>query len=504
MKLSTLLEQFSELELGSEFPKEKLEKVNISYIRTDSRKVQDADIFCIPDSLGEAGLKYAFESKAKVILLRKWSSEPKIPGKIILYTPADAEAYSGKIASFLLGDPSKKIKVIGVTGTNGKTSLTHILYSLGQACGKSCGLIGTVGVKFGGKFLDTGYTTPDGPQLQEILKQMADSDIEYVFMEASSHGLKLGRTGGVDFSAGIFTNLTQDHLDFHLSMQDYLESKAILFSSMERNSNAFAVIDSESPGGGEMRSLISASLPKLRTISIGRDPKSLQIEGIEFSLQGTKYRIALDSKFASSAEIHTNLLGRFNVRNTALAFLTALELGWDKETSIKALRNIPQIPGRFEIYYSPDKSRMAVVDYAHTPDALENILLSVRDSKPTELITLFGCGGDRDRTKRPKMAKIAEQLSDKVILTSDNPRTEDPDRILDEIEKGFSQDYKPILRERDRSVAIQSGIAILPAGGCLLVAGKGHENYQIIGREKRHFDDGEEIQKAWRFSATSR
>ncbi|WP_276329218.1 Mur ligase family protein, partial [Leptospira adleri] len=199
----------------------------------------------------------------------------------------------------------------------------------------------------------------------------------------------------------------------------------------------------------------------------------------------------------ASRSIHTNLLGSFNVRNTALAWITGIGIGLDPQKMLSSLERIPQIPGRFQIVYSKDRSRMAVVDYAHTPDALENIIRSVRDSKPKRLITLFGCGGDRDRSKRPKMARIAEELSDQVILTSDNPRTEEAESILDEIQSGFSKGFRPLLREADRAKAIAEGVAVLPEGGCLLVAGKGHEEYQIIGKEKRHFSDVEQVQKAF-------
>ncbi|EQA38765.1 UDP-N-acetylmuramoyl-L-alanyl-D-glutamate--2,6-diaminopimelate ligase [Leptospira inadai serovar Lyme str. 10] len=501
MKLSALLEAFPGIKvLSPSFDGAE----EVAFVRTDSRQLSSRDLFCVPNSLGAKGIEYATESIGRFLLFQDGTRIPDLPSKIILTSPQDPEKYAGKIASLLLGNPSASLKVIGITGTNGKTSLTYILASLGQAVGANCGIIGTVGVRFQGKKKDTGYTTPDACSLQLILREMSDAGIEYVFMEASSHGLKLDRTDGVRFFAGVFTNLTQDHLDFHPNMEDYLRSKSLLFQSMKSEPNAFGVLDLSSPGGLEMHDLIRKLCPELKLFVIEDGSGELKISNEEFSLQGTEYDFEIPSRWGGRARIHTNLLGGFNIRNTALALTTAFGLGWPRNSLLEALRSIPQIPGRFQLYYSPDRSRMAVVDYAHTPDALENILKSVRESKPKELIVLFGCGGDRDRAKRPQMARIAERLADKVILTSDNPRTENPEAILDEIQSGFSPGFAPFLREADRAVAIRRGISVLEEGGCLLVAGKGHEDYQIIGKEKRHFDDGEEIQKAWLFTESGR
>lgn len=494
MKLSDLLNLFPNIQLISgSFTSDE----TFDFVRTDSRKLNPNDLFCLPDSSGDKGAEYAKAAPSKYILIGSKLKIPKLENKIVLKVDSDPESLAGPIASVILGDPSSRLKVIGVTGTNGKTSLTHILAYLGESQGKSCGIIGTTGVKFKGILSDTGYTTPDPSSLQSILKEMYDAGVEYVFMEASSHGLKLGRTNGVHFKVGVFSNLTQDHLDFHPNMEDYRNSKALLFSSLALNPETFGVIDSDAPGGREFKSVVEANSPDLKIFSLGRSSGEFEIHSEAFSLEKTSYQIRLSDDWGGDTEVNTNLLGGFNVRNTALAFVTALGLGWEKKSILSALESIPQIPGRFQIYYSKDRSRMAVVDYAHTPDALENILRSIRKSKPKELIALFGCGGDRDKTKRPKMAKIAQELADKVILTSDNPRTENPESILDDIQAGFSAGYSPMIREADRAKAILYGISHLKEGGCLLVAGKGHEDYQIIGKDKRHFDDGEEIRKAF-------
>lgn len=494
MKLTQLLHEFPELKLRS-VPKEKSsEGIELGYIQSDSRKTKLEDIFCVSDSLNSKKEEYISNTKASVILIRNSSSIVIPDSKIVLETEIDPEQLQGRIASFLLGHPSKELEIVAVTGTNGKTSLTNILFALAKEQGRNCGLIGTIGVKFGDRLIDTGYTTPDASSLNLILKEMKEQGVDTVFMEASSHGLKLGRMNGISLKAGVFTNLTQDHLDFHPNMEDYFESKFRLFEILDSFPSSFAVLDYISPGGKELLEKIQSRLPSLQASALDGPRGEWKVEGPSLNLQGTSYTL---TEGGHSHLIHTNLLGSFNVRNTALAWITGIRLGLDPQKMSSSLERVPQIPGRFQIVYSKDRSRMAVVDYAHTPDALENIIRSVRDSKPKRLITLFGCGGDRDRTKRPKMARIAEELSDQVILTSDNPRTEEPESILDEIQTGFSKGFVPLLREVDRAKAIAEGVAVLPEGGCLLVAGKGHEEYQIIGKEKRHFSDVEQVQKAF-------
>ncbi|WP_061250043.1 UDP-N-acetylmuramoyl-L-alanyl-D-glutamate--2,6-diaminopimelate ligase [Leptospira alstonii] len=495
MKLTGLLREFPELKLRT-FPSGKNpDSIEIGYIESDSRKTKEEDVFCVADSIGSNKKEFISSTKSSVILLRAGSSVSIDSSKFVLESEEDPEQLQGKIASFLLGHPSRDLEIVAVTGTNGKTSLTNILFALAKDQGRTCGLIGTIGVKFGDRLIDTGYTTPDASSLNLILKQMKDEGVNTVFMEASSHGLKLGRMNGISLKAGVFTNLTQDHLDFHPDMEDYLESKFRLFEILDVSKSPFAVLDYASPGGSEVYRKIGNELPKLSVSALDGIAEEWKVGDLSLDLQGTSY--SLKSPGGITSNVKTNLLGSFNVRNTALAFLTGIALGLDPEKMLSSLEKIPQIPGRFQIVYSKDRSRMAVVDYAHTPDALENIIRSVRDSRPKRLITLFGCGGDRDRTKRPKMARIAEELSDQVILTSDNPRTEKPEAILDEIQTGFSPGFIPLLREVDRARAIATGVSVLPEGGCLLVAGKGHEEVQIVGKEKRHFSDVEEVQKAF-------
>lgn len=475
MKLTNLLHEFPELKLGSLPSGKNPDSVPIEYIQSDSRRANEYDIFCVSDSIGLKKEEFIANTKASVILLRRDTENSnslnensptsfKIPSsKIVLKCEEDPEQLQGRIASFLLGHPSKTLEIVAVTGTNGKTSLTNILFALAKDQGKICGLIGTIGVKFGDRSIDTGYTTPDASSLNLILKQMKDEGVTTVFMEASSHGLKLGRIGGISLKAGVFTNLTQDHLDFHSDMEDYFESKFRLFEILDVSKSPFAVLDYSSPGGNELHRKIRNKLPDLPIKALDGIGGEYKVSDPFLTLQGTSYVLSLSGN--RSQTISTNLLGSFNVRNTALAFLTGLGLGLDQTRMLSSLKEIPQIPGRFQIVYSKDRSRMAVVDYAHTPDALENIIRSVRNSRPKRLITLFGCGGDRDKTKRPKMARIAEELSDQVILTSDNPRSENRKPFWTRSNPGFLPGLLHFLREVDRARAISEGVGILPEGG---------------------------------------
>lgn len=477
----------------------------VAYIWADSRKIQTNDIFVISDQLYDlVYIESAIEKGANTCLITKeskWIEELKIKFRNILISEESATLKQGYIASFLLDHPSKKLEVIAVTGTNGKTSLTHILNHFASSLGYSSGVIGTIYTKFKDKIIDTGYTTPDSSSLQMLLKQMHDDGVKFVFMEASSHGLKLGRTNGVHLRAALFSNLTQDHLDFHQSMDDYLKSKFRIFTLLDESekNNKFGILSVDSPGGIEMERLIFEKkittpifyLGKNRDFEVGKP--NLKIEGTSFIFSIN----LLKSTFSRMLRIYTNLLGGFNVFNLSLAIACWIKIDIETIKITSLCEAIPRIPGRFDIYPNLDRDRIAIVDYAHTPDALMNILKSARELNPSELICLFGCGGDRDKSKRPDMATIAEQNSDYVIITSDNPRTEDPNSILDDITKGFSNPEK-VYRQVDRKSAIEFAIHKLKSGGILAVCGKGHENVQIIGKEKFHFDDGEEVEKAWK------
>lgn len=501
MKVTEILKKIPEIKLikgdGSK---------DIGYVLADSRKVSTQDIFVLPQDNQETLTSYlqmAKEKGCQVILVSK--RHLKLEGLNSFETILEAEEplgdIHGKLASLLSGYPSKKLKIVGITGTNGKTSLTFILFHIARKLGKKAALIGTVQIQILDQILESGYTTPDASSLNLLLKQMVEEGVEYVFMEMSSHGLKLGRVAGLEITCAGFTNLTQDHLDFHETMEDYFESKYKIFQLLEASTvkNKFGLVAGDVSYGDKMIQKIRDSKLKSPIYILGKSGE-FHYSNTKLSLLGSEYRFHKKEKnlpFIEVRSVRTNLLGNFNVFNTAFALSIAYELGFPWEEVVAALESIPTVPGRFHVVPYPDRSRIAVVDYAHTPDALENILKSCVEIRPKQLICLFGCGGDRDRTKRPQMAKIAETHADFVILTSDNPRTENPDLILDEIEAGFSRGFKRYEKITDRRIAIKRAVSLLEKEGILVVAGKGHETYQIIGKEKTKFVDFEEIEKAF-------
>lgn len=501
MKLSEILKKIPEIKLVTGDPNKE-----VQYVWADSRKVTNSDGFVLPEGkpeVLESYLKMANELGCQIVFVSKRQLKLKALElfPIILESEEPIGDIHGKLASLLAGYPSKKLKIIGITGTNGKTSLTFILFHIARKLGKKAALIGTVQIQIFDRILESGYTTPDASSLNLLLKEMLDEGVEYVFMEMSSHGLKLGRVAGIEITCAGFTNLTQDHLDFHETMEDYFESKFKIFQLLEQSSvkNKFGLVAGDVSFGEQMIQKIRDTKMKTPIYILGKSGE-FHYSNTKLSLLGSEYRFHKKEKnlpFIEVRSVKTNLLGNFNVFNTAFALSIAYELGFPWEEVVSAIAEIPTVPGRFHVVPYPDRSRIAVVDYAHTPDALENILKSCVEIRPKQLICLFGCGGDRDRTKRPQMAKIAESFSDFVILTSDNPRTESPESILDEIEAGFSRGFKRYEKITDRRVAIDRAVSLLDKNGILVVAGKGHETYQIIGKEKTKFVDFEEIEKAF-------
>ncbi len=502
MLLKNLITEVKNLKLNS-----KNLETEILYIWSDTRKLSENDIFIVYDSFGEKTKEYielALEKNCKTILISKnnpWFSFSK-KFKNVIFTNKDAMYFHGEIASVLKGNPSEKLKIIAITGTNGKTSMTYILNDIFTFEGKNTGIIGTIQTKYGNKSIQTGFTTPDPSVLHEILADMLEDKIEFVFMEASSHGLKLGRLNGLEIDVAVFTNLTRDHLDFHKTMNDYLKSKFMLFQLLEKSSksNKFSVISSDSEGSNKMLSLIKKKKFSYPVYEFGKKKKyegKLQ----KLSISETYFEFIEDNNVH---ELQTNLLGNFNYINVSLAIVVARNFGIDFEHLKLNIDSLNPVNGRFQIIQSAKKNRIGIVDYAHTPDALENILQSIKEIPHSKLITVFGCGGDRDKTKRPLMAKIAAKYSDRVIITSDNPRTEEPESILYDIEKGFPKNYENFLKITNRKQAIKKGIEILPDDGILLVAGKGHETVQIIGNKKENFSDANELQQAFSYDELSR
>ncbi len=504
MKLAEITKKFPEIKLRKGDP-----NFEVSYIWADTRQIKNDDIFVLPEGQNEryaTFIETLTKQGVKTILIQV--GQIKIPGIESFENILETEHYlgdtHGKLAHCLAGSPSKKLKVVGVTGTNGKTSLTFILFHIASKLGKKCGLVGTVQIRLDDQIRETGYTTPDASSLNLLLKEMLQKEIEYVFVEMSSHGLKLGRTSGLEVQAVAFTNISRDHMDFHESMEDYLNSKFKIFQLLEQSSlkNKFGIVASDVIGGDKMMEKLKEARFSSPIFVLGSSGE-FNFSHTKLTILGSEFRLHKKEKnlpFIQVRKVSTNLLGNFNVFNVSLAAFVALELGFVWDDILKTIEFIPTVPGRFQVVKSPDLSRIGVIDYAHTPDALENILKSCMEISSKQIICLFGCGGDRDRTKRPIMGKIAEEYSDYVILTSDNPRTENPRTILEEIESGFSRGFKRFETILDRREAIKRGVGLLEKDGILVVAGKGHETYQIIGKEKFDFLDFEEVEKAFQIN----
>jgi UDP-N-acetylmuramoyl-L-alanyl-D-glutamate--2,6-diaminopimelate ligase len=385
------------------------------------------------------------------------------------------------------GHPAKKIKIAGITGTNGKTTITYLLKSIFESAGKKAGIIGTTGIFDGEEFIEATHTTPESLEIADILDKMTRNGVEFAAMEVSSHALHQGRVHGIDFEAGIFTNLTRDHLDYHATMENYASAKRILFENLSRNSTA--VINFDDRYGRLMAEAIEA-----KVIKCGRGSSNdMIIESEKYYTDRTEFTLKTSGK---SLEISTKLIGRFNVENASLAAAAALSLKIPEESVIAGLASTSGAPGRMQRI--PLKNgAVGVVDYAHTPDALEKALMACRnileENQSGRLICIFGCGGDRDPGKRPLMGEIASRISDYSIITNDNPRTENPANIISGILDGFSGEEKTICPERHDAIA--AAYELSERGDIILLAGKGHETYQLIGKEKLHFDDAAEMRK---------
>lgn len=397
------------------------------------------------------------------------------------------------LADAFYQSPSKDINLIGITGTNGKTTITHLIQRIFEYHEKRCALIGTLGYKLNSKdfYREAKHTTPQAPELQRLLHQIKfENHIDNVAMEVSSHALEQRRVGNCCFKGAVLTNLTQDHLDYHITMDNYFEAKAILFKNLPEN--GFAVINKDDKYAERFIEIIPKNV-KILTYGI-KNSADFVAENIEFTTDGARFNLRFKDK-TFNVKLHMN--GMFSVYNVLGALTTAYTQGFDIETSIKSLEDVKGVAGRFEVVH---KNPIVIVDYAHTPDGLENVLKAGREIIPTggDLICLFGCGGDRDATKRPKMGAIAEKYADKVIVTSDNPRSESPDQIISDIMTGFdSVNSDKITVESDRGKAIKLLKTICKENDVVIIAGKGHEDYQILKDKTIHFDDREEAKKVF-------
>ena len=482
MRLGNLIKELEVVELVniSDYDEE------IKGISYNSKKVKKNDIFVCLTGEHVDGHEYAEEAYEKGAILcvveRRLSTDAP---QIVVESTAKTIA---QISNIFHAEPSKKLNIIGVTGTNGKTTVTHLIQHLFETFGQKCALIGTLGHKFSNDspYLDAKHTTPQAPELQDLLHEINEKTIDNVVMEVSSHSLVQHRVSYVDFNGAILTNLTQDHLDFHITMENYYKAKAILFANLVAGD--FAIINADDEYADKFIEVLSPTVDKY-TYGI-KNQADIMAKDISFSEKGASFTCIIKGK-----EYKTNLImnGVFSVYNVLAAISAAVAIGFDIEKSLEALSKISGVAGRFEII---SNKPMVIVDYAHTPDGLENVLKAAREITPEngELICLFGCGGDRDATKRPKMGAIAENLADKIIVTSDNPRSENPQQIITDILAGFKSTSNVIV-EPDRELAIREAYKISKENDIVLIAGKGHEDYQILATETIHFDDREKVRE---------
>ena len=457
------------------------EEVEISGVNIDSRKVKQGDMFIAMRGTqvdGHQFIEKALEAGASAILCET------IPGtldpSVAYISVPDVSKIVGKVATTFYGNPTQRMRLVGVTGTNGKTTIATLLYRLFREFGHKCGLISTVCNYVDETPYPSTHTTPDPITLNELLGKMADAGCEYAFMEVSSHALAQGRVGDLEFAGGIFTNLTRDHIDFHETMDNYLKAKKSFFDNLSRD--AFAITNIDDKNGPVMVQNTRADIKRysVRTMA---------------EYKGRINEIHLDGMLLNfnNREFSTLLTGRFNASNLLAIFATAVELGKEPDEVLRLLSSLKPVSGRFETVHSP-QGFSAIVDYAHTPDAIKNVLSTVNDvlHGRGNVITVVGAGGNRDKGKRPIMAQEAVKSSNRVIITSDNPRFEEPQDIINDMLAGLTpEQQKNVIAITDRREAIKTACALAQKGDVIVVAGKGHENYQEIKGVKHHFDDKE-------------
>lgn len=481
MKVQDLIENIAFVELIGSADKE------INKIEFDSRKVEAGSVFVAQRGVHVDGHKYipkAIDLGAAVIVCEELPQE--LPAGVTFIKVKDSNQVLGELAAAFYDFPSKKMKVVGITGTNGKTSIATLLHKLFRTQGYSVGLISTISYNINERHETASHTTPNALKIQELLAEMVEAGCEFCFMEVSSHAIHQKRIEGIDFAGGVFTNITHDHLDYHKTFAEYIKAKKCFFDSL--SANAFAITNIDDKNG-----LVMLQNTKARKLSYSnRAMADFRCKVIENHFDGMLLNI-------DGQETWTRFVGLFNASNLLAVYATALQLGQEKQEVLAILSNLQPVQGRFETIRSLD-GKFAIVDYAHTPDALKNVLKAISEirTRNEQVITVVGAGGDRDKTKRPEMAKEALLASDKVILTSDNPRTENPADILKDMEAGVEAQYKnKVVTIESRRDAIKTAAMLAQTGDIILIAGKGHEDYQEINGVKHHFDDKEEIKKCF-------
>lgn len=453
----------------------------INEIQIDSRKVSEGSLFIAIKGVNSDGHQFinkAIEQGAIAVICEDLPSQ--LYNSTIIQVNDSAEA-AGLIAHNFYDQPTTKLKLIGVTGTNGKTTIATLLYKLFSCLSYKCGLISTVQNIIKDRIIPSTHTTPDPINLNYLLKLMVDSGCEYAFMEVSSHAIHQKRIGGLEFTGALFSNITHDHLDYHKTFDEYIKAKKAFFDGL--TSSAFAITNLDDKRGMVM---LQNTAAKKYTYSL-KSPSDFKGKILENSLTGLFMTV-------NDLEVHFRLIGEFNAYNLLAVYGAAVCIGENKEDVLQCLSSLTGAEGRFDYIISPNESIIGIIDYAHTPDALINVLSTIKKLKKgtEQLITVVGCGGDRDKKKRPIMAEVACEHSDKVIFTSDNPRSEDPQAILEDMEAGLKSSAKrKYVSIIDRRQAIKTAVNMAGPEDIVLIAGKGHEKYQDIKGVKYHFDDKE-------------
>lgn len=481
MELTQLLNSVKVIQVTGE-----IQRKDVADIVYDSRKVQKNSLFVAIKGYQVDGHRFLQEAINKGAVGVVVEDDKSIPDDFISHfgiskiLVSDSRKALAELSKGFYMDPTGTLKLIGITGTNGKTTTTFILRNILQNSGFKTGLVGTIANYIGDEKIDSKLTTPESNDLNKMFYEMIQSNCKYAIMEVSSHSLVLKRVYGLDFKAAVFSNITSDHLDFHRSFEEYFEAKKILFDNL--NTDSFAIVNADDKNSGP---IVKDSVSRVFTYGIS-ESADYQLKNIFYDLNGTEFTITHNK---IDYNIQTSLIGTFNAYNAASAFVTAHCMGIDTGRIIEGIKSAPQVPGRFEVLGR--KNKKVIIDYSHTADSLEKALLAIREivKDKSMIFTVFGCGGDRDKSKRPVMGKVACNLSDRVFITSDNPRTENPFSIIEDIKKGIIKNNYEI--EENRENAIKNAICNSDDNTVILIAGKGHENYQEINGIRSHFSDRE-------------
>ena len=477
MKLKTLVSKLDVLEVKGDLERE------ICGVQIDSRQVAAGHLFMAVRGTATDGHNYigkAQELGACAVLCETIPADAD--ANVTYVRVANTEQSVGQVATTFYGDPTKKLKLVGVTGTNGKTTIATVLYEMFRHMGHKAGLLSTVCNYVDGEAIPTEHTTPDPITLNALLARMVEAGCEYAFMEVSSHSIVQNRIGGLTFAGGLFTNITRDHLDYHKTFENYIKAKKLFFDNLPKE--AFAITNADDKNGMVM---VQNTKAQVKTYSV-QSPADFKAKIVECHFEGMYLNI-------NGKEVGVQFIGKFNVSNLLAVYGAAIMLGKDEQDVLVALSAMKPVNGRFEALRSPS-GYTAIVDYAHTPDALENVLNAIHGvlEGKGEVITVCGAGGNRDKGKRPLMAREAVKQSDRVIITSDNPRFEEPQDIINDMLAGLDEEQmKKVIAIVDRRQAIKTACMMAKSGDVILIAGKGHEDYQDVKGVKHHFDDKEEV-----------